>query len=750
MKFAYITNNINKDDLIYDLLNKIGEYDCFDGSEQISKEYAEKYDSIIIKGNLIIAKQIVLHKHKNIIVIPSFKDIEDIDFLSFISNNNVKILCLSHKIYSKLIGYNQRCFYSQYFTNTIETSKQNTEIKGGLLIENYNTDNKNIYEYLLRNCNFISNITVNVKNNSSDINELKGAELLGIKNFNVVEYEFGDSYFKTLLQQNDVYIPAENNADFQFEFLDAMNMGLCVVAPNRNLYNEYISNGTNGYLFEETNYYPLEFNGLKEIKKRTYEYIQDGYDRWQANYKNLIEFINVSVNETKKYLLYSMWEDAENSLKDETILKSIMPKVSVVTVCRNAEKEIEETVESIINQDYSNLEYVILDGLSNDGTTNIIKKYEDKIDYWHSKADDGIYPAMLDSLEYTTGEFVIFMNAGDKFVSNDALSRMFRRIPNNVDIAFGHHIYTTEQDGDRLHSANDFNSTWYRLKNGYLDFDWLGGMPCHQTVATRIEVLKKLKFNPNYKIAADHELYFRAKRAGYTFYNSNELISVYVGGGISSNRVELCIQEWQNMAGEYGIKDAADYFYNDYPGRNIEQPGIKLWVSIKKKLKHIKLLKLIKVKLDITRKNKIEEKVYWDRLEEGFKLFKHGIPSFIEEVQGLGNNESWGRWTVEKKVRIKFKEPLPNKFEFIINGYAFGKNVGEKVTIKIGECTQTIIMEAELGKLYNAIMKNDTNDKTIEIIIPNSNSPYELYGSQCNDKRKLGLGISEINIRECK
>ncbi|NRY60531.1 DUF7024 domain-containing protein [Clostridium beijerinckii] len=750
MKFAYFRNNINEYDFIYNSLKRLAENDCFSEIEQISKEYIEKYDGIIVKDNMTIAKQILSYGHKNVIVIPNFNDVENCDFLSFISNNNVKILCLSHKIYNKLINYNKKCFYIQCFNNPDEKLNQNAQIKGGLLIENYNIVNKGTYEYLLRNCSFIKSITVNIKNSVSNISELRKAELLGIKSLNLVEYDLEDSYFKTLLQENDIYIPGENNLDFQFEFLEAMNMGVCVVAPNKNLYNEYISNGTNGYLFEENNYYPLEFSNLKEIKKRTYESVYDGYDRWRRNSKNLTEFLSASTDYAKKYSLYYMWENAEKFLENKRDSKITMPKVSIVTVCRNAEKEIEETIKSCINQDYGNLEYVILDGLSNDGTIEIIKKYEARIDYWHSKADGGIYPAMIDSLEHTTGEFVIFMNAGDKFVSNDALSRMFKRMPANIDIAFGHHIYTTEEEGDRFHSANDFNSTWYRLKNGYLDFDWLGGMPCHQTVATRITVLKALKFNPNYKIAADHELYFRAKDAGYEFYNSNELISIYLGGGISANREELCVQEWQNMAGVYGIKEAADYFYNNFPGRNKKQQNIKLWFSIKKRLKHVKLIKLLKEKLDNVHKNKVEENVYWGKMEDGFKLFKKGIPSFIEEIQGLGSSEKWGRWTVEKKVIIKFKEPLPNKFKFIISGYAFGKNVGKEVMIKIGECTQAIIMESELGKSYGTIMENNFNSKTIEIIIPNPNSPYELYGSQCNDKRKLGLGISEINIRECK
>ncbi len=85
-----------------------------------------------------------------------------------------------------------------------------------------------------------------------------------------------------------------------------------------------------------------------------------------------------------------------------------------MTVTYNAEELLEETILSVINQSYKNIEYIIIDGASTDGTIDIIKKYEEKIDYWMSEPDEGIYFAMNKAIEKATGKWINFMNAGDR------------------------------------------------------------------------------------------------------------------------------------------------------------------------------------------------------------------------------------------------------------------------------------------------------------------------------------------------
>ena len=100
-------------------------------------------------------------------------------------------------------------------------------------------------------------------------------------------------------------------------------------------------------------------------------------------------------------------------------------KVSVVTVCYNAIGGIEKTISSVLGQSFPEMEYIVIDGGSQDGTAEVIRQYADRIDYFVSEPDGGIYPAMNKGLKHATGRWVNFMNSGDLFASSHVLSDLF-------------------------------------------------------------------------------------------------------------------------------------------------------------------------------------------------------------------------------------------------------------------------------------------------------------------------------------
>ena len=136
--------------------------------------------------------------------------------------------------------------------------------------------------------------------------------------------------------------------------------------------------------------------------------------------------------------------------------------ISVVTVSYNAVLTIEQTILSVINQTYPNVEYIIIDGGSTDGTVDIIKKYADKIAYWVSEPDKGIYDAMNKGGLKATGDFIQFLNAGDWFENEHVIEKIFKDWYKRVDVIYGDMIIR-RSDGvyyakaqDLSHFENDF------------------------------------------------------------------------------------------------------------------------------------------------------------------------------------------------------------------------------------------------------------------------------------------------------
>ena len=115
-----------------------------------------------------------------------------------------------------------------------------------------------------------------------------------------------------------------------------------------------------------------------------------------------------------------------------------LPLISIVTVVYNGIKDIEKTIQSVIGQNYPKIEYIIIDGGSNDGTVEVIKKYADYVDYWVSEPDGGIYYAMNKGIEVAKGEWIHFRNCGDYFINESILMNFFaNKIENDVIIVHG-------------------------------------------------------------------------------------------------------------------------------------------------------------------------------------------------------------------------------------------------------------------------------------------------------------------------
>ncbi len=201
-----------------------------------------------------------------------------------------------------------------------------------------------------------------------------------------------------------------------------------------------------------------------------------------------------------------------------------MPKITVVTVTRNAEKTLEETILSVVGQTYANVEYIVVDGGSTDGTLDIVRKYGERIDRWVSEPDRGIYDAMNKGIALATGEWINFMNAGDTFVSERTLEKVFDRDYREYDFIYGDRVYK-DWTGLFVGKARPF---WSRKS-----FCPAKGV-CHQSTFVKASVARSYPFSLQYKYSGDYEMMLNVYRARGKFLYRPVAVAIYdVTGGFS-------------------------------------------------------------------------------------------------------------------------------------------------------------------------------------------------------------------------
>lgn len=213
------------------------------------------------------------------------------------------------------------------------------------------------------------------------------------------------------------------------------------------------------------------------------------------------------------------------------------PLISIVTGVLNAATTIERTIQSVIGQTYSNIEYIIIDGGSNDGTIDIIKKYSDHISYWVSEPDKGIYDAMNKGIERAKGEWINFMNAGDLFCTNETVTQISQHITSILNIIYGDTLLKYNNNlTNKYKKAKEFESIKYNIPF------------CHQSVFVQTELMKKMKFDLTYHYASDYDFFLKVfKNKLFKSKKVSIPISIYdmhgVSNGISSIKEYFAIAQ---------------------------------------------------------------------------------------------------------------------------------------------------------------------------------------------------------------
>ncbi|MEI5639559.1 MULTISPECIES: glycosyltransferase family 2 protein [unclassified Pseudoalteromonas] len=222
-----------------------------------------------------------------------------------------------------------------------------------------------------------------------------------------------------------------------------------------------------------------------------------------------------------------------------------MCKISVVTVNYNNSKGLIKTILSVIEQDYDDVEFIIVDGGSTDGFVDVVEKYKESINVLISEKDSGIYDAMNKGINNAKGEWISFMNSGDTFYSSKAISNVFKKkVPENINLIYG---------------------AQFKLKEIIpplpAHFLMLGIIhACHQAMFFR----NGIHYDLRYKIYGDYDLVARLyKQDRKSLLYSNEIVCEFEGGGVSSSvSKEKRIDKYRAVYNIFGLKSVfASFLY---------------------------------------------------------------------------------------------------------------------------------------------------------------------------------------------
>lgn len=198
------------------------------------------------------------------------------------------------------------------------------------------------------------------------------------------------------------------------------------------------------------------------------------------------------------------------------------PLISVITVCRNAGELLETTMKSVASQELAELEYIVVDGASTDGSADIIKK-EGCVTKWISEPDKGIYDAMNKGVRMSSGRWVIFMNAGDTFADTYVCSRLTEVAEKDSTVVYGGVIKRNREGELQAFPAPEMHDS-HRM------------VFCHQSSMVKRDYMLRHPFDINHRLSADFKLFKSAYAAKEKFQKIDFPVSVFDTGGISNSQ----------------------------------------------------------------------------------------------------------------------------------------------------------------------------------------------------------------------
>lgn len=222
-----------------------------------------------------------------------------------------------------------------------------------------------------------------------------------------------------------------------------------------------------------------------------------------------------------------------------------MIKISIITITYNSEKTLEQTIKSVVDQGYANLEYIIIDGGSKDGTLDIVNKYRDKIAVVVSEKDNGISDAFNKGIKRATGDVIGIINSDD-LLAEGALKALSEAFEDNIDVYRGNLLIWDDTNGTQYVNIPTMH---FDIKRNLLSV-------CHpSTFISRKAYDKWGVYNVDMRYMMDADILFRFYRKGATFKHIDRSLAIFRLGGVTSDNWKKKIPEYKKVLKDNGASD---------------------------------------------------------------------------------------------------------------------------------------------------------------------------------------------------
>lgn len=510
----------------------------------ISDTIKKNYDHIFVFQMNEAAFSIAKEVPEKLVFIPMYDASHQITNAKWRALEYSRILNFSRTLHVRMRCLGLQSIYAQYFPNPnlYEITQDFSELRGFYWPRHTNLTWTIIKQLAgdSRWSHFYIHYAPDPPESNSSAISLPTKEEKKEFNISISRWLENKTDFDKIASRANIFFASRRFEGIGLSFIEGMARGQCIVAPNTPTHSEYINHGISGLLYDPNAPHPLDLKNAALYGEAARRRVEAGYLRWQIDTKErLPNFLFQKTSITKR----SVWRKALNRWSSrlepqfgkprqyaprrlripnayfKEVAPKIAPRIAIVTPSYDQGRFLRETIDSVLNQEYPNLKYIVQDGSSSDETIDVLKSYGEHI-RWKSGSDKGQADAINLGFSQIDGEIMAYLNSDDTLLPGTLayVANTFCKNP-DIDLVYGHRIHIDEDSleiGRYIVPPHDNELTY-----------WMDVIP-QETLFWRRHVWEKIgAFDKHYHFALDWEFILRAQKAGFKFKRLPRFLGCY-------------------------------------------------------------------------------------------------------------------------------------------------------------------------------------------------------------------------------